>query len=230
MARSAIFNSASAAVYLHGLASSPRSTKAQAYARELERHGVGYSCPDLNLPEFETLTVTRMLAQTRTALGEARPGPVVLIGSSLGAFVAVHAAARAIEEGWPRRVDRMILLAPALDFGGDRSRQIGDRRVADWRETGKMRVMHEAWDEWREVGYQLYRDARHFDAFALPDPVPTLIVQGRQDASVDPAMVEAWASARPSVKLILVDDEHRLGKSWDVIWRESQRLLGLSDS
>ena len=49
---------------------------------------------DLNLPSFEDLTVTRMLDQTAEAIRQAPRGPVALIGSSLGAFVAVHAAAR----------------------------------------------------------------------------------------------------------------------------------------
>jgi len=35
--------------------------KAQRFGRELASRGVGYTCPDLNLPAFETLTVTRML-------------------------------------------------------------------------------------------------------------------------------------------------------------------------
>ena len=79
-------------LYLHGFASSPASSKARRFERELAVHGVGFSCPDFNQPAFETLTVTRMLAETRRALEAARGRPVAVIGSSLGAFVAVHAA------------------------------------------------------------------------------------------------------------------------------------------
>jgi hypothetical protein len=50
-------------VYLHGFASSPPSGKAQWFARALAAHGITMACPDLNLPEFETLTVTRMIGQ-----------------------------------------------------------------------------------------------------------------------------------------------------------------------
>ena len=50
------------------------------------------------------------------------PGPVTLIGSSLGGFVAWHVAARQAEaEGAEGRathpVERLVLLAPAFDFG-----------------------------------------------------------------------------------------------------------------
>jgi pimeloyl-ACP methyl ester carboxylesterase len=210
-------------VYLHGFVSSPQSSKAQRFARELASRGVGYSCPDLNLPAFETLTVTRMLEQTREAIEAAGAGPVALVGSSLGGFVAVHAAA----QPWARAVDRLVLLAPAFEFGGERPWQMPDRRVAEWRATGRMRVMHFAYDEWRDVGFALYEDASRYDAFALGDPVPTLIIQGRHDASVDPAAVERWAASRASVDLHLVDDEHQLAASTDYIWRESEVFLGL---
>lgn len=208
-------------VYLHGFASSPASSKAQRFARELARHGVGFSCPDFNRPSFETLTVTRMLDQTREAVAAAVP-PVALIGSSLGGFVAVHAAAAR-----PASIDRLILLAPAFDFGGNRLRQLGEQGVDEWRRTKRLRVFHYAWNEYREIGFELYEDAARYDAFSLGDPVPTLIIQGTRDASVDPATVRAWAAARPHVELRLVDDDHQLAASMDDIWQESKRFLGL---
>src|SRR5579871_4782137 len=104
----------SSVIYLHGFASSPQSTKAQEFARRLAPYGVGYSCPDFNEPAFETLTTTRMLEQTAAAVEQAR-APVALIGSSLGAFVAVHAAAREVAlPSHARKIDRLILLAPAF--------------------------------------------------------------------------------------------------------------------
>ena len=115
-------------VYLHGFASSPQSSKATRFERELTALGVGFSCPDLNLPAFETLTITRMLA--------------------------------------------------------DAARAIADRR-------------------------------------------PMLVYQGRQDDSVDPAMVTAWAASRPHVELHLVDDGHQLTASMDEIWGRTQTFLGL---
>jgi pimeloyl-ACP methyl ester carboxylesterase len=211
------------AIYLHGFASSPQSSKAQRFARELAALGVGYTCPDLNLPTFETLTITRMLAQTREAIAAA-PRPVALIGSSLGAFVAVHAAAA---DRWGA-VDRLVLLAPALDFGGNRLRQLGEQGIEEWRRAGHLRVFHYAWNEPRDVGFALYEDAAQYDAFALALPHPMLVFQGRRDASVDPRMVEAWSRARASVDLRLLDDDHQLGASVELIWRESAVFLGLA--
>jgi len=210
-------------VYLHGFASSPLSSKARRFAAELDRLGVGFSCPDLNQPAFETLTVTRMLAQTRDAIAAAGPGPVAIIGSSLGAFVAVHAADR---DG-TGTVDRLVLLAPAFDFGGNRLRNLGEHGIDEWRRRGALSVFHYAWNEPRDVGFALYEDAAAYDAFALGNPRPTLIIQGTRDASVDPASVSQWAETRPSVDLRMVDDEHQLTASMEWIWAEAAVFLGL---
>ena len=211
------------AIYLHGFASSPLSSKAQRFERELARHGITFSCPDFNLPSFEDLTVTRMLRQTRDAIHAAPKRPVALIGSSLGAFVAVHAAAQdAADDGGPA-VDRLLLLAPALDLRQGPQ----NANVEEWRRTGRLRVFHHAWNEYRDVGYTLYEDAARFDALNLKVALPTLVFQGTQDRAVDPAMVERWALARPNVQVHLLDDEHQLSNSIDQIWTESERFFGL---
>jgi pimeloyl-ACP methyl ester carboxylesterase len=212
-------------VYLHGFASSPASSKAERFGAELAARGVGFSCPDLNEPDFETLTVTRMLAATRAAI-EAAHRPVALVGSSLGAFVAVHAAVA--DRG--QAVDRLILLAPALDFGGNRLVRMGEAGIDDWRRRGSLRVMHHALGEEREVGFGLYEDAAGYDAFTTNLDQPVLVIQGRHDATVDPGMVARWASGRANVDLRLVDDDHQLSASADDIWRASASFLGLAAS
>jgi hypothetical protein len=40
-------------------------------------------------------------------------------------------------------------------------------------------------------------------------------------------MVQQWASLRPNVELHLLDDDHQLAASLDVIWREMRRFLGV---
>ena len=50
-------------LYLHGFASSPQSSKATFLARKFAERGIQVIVPDLNEPNFSTLTVTRMLQQ-----------------------------------------------------------------------------------------------------------------------------------------------------------------------
>jgi uncharacterized protein len=210
-------------VYLHGFASSPRSSKATFFERELAARGVAFSCPDFNLPAFETLTVTRMLTQVATAIATGPDGPVALVGSSLGAFVAVHAAARDATG----RVDRLVLLAPALDFGGNRLKQLGPHGIDEWRHSGRLSIFHYAYGEPRDVLFALYEDAAAYDALAASLRVPTLAVQGRRDELVDTRMVERWAAHHATVTLHVVDDGHQLGESMPFIWRETSAWLGV---
>ena len=214
-------------LYLHGFASSPGSSKAAFFRRELEARGIRFSCPDFNHPAFETLTVTRMLEQTAAAIANAGDGPVALIGSSLGAFVAVHAAAGSHPSCAPLvdRIARLVLLAPALDFGGNRLRQLGEHGIDEWRRAGRLRLFHYADNAPRDVGFALYEDAARYDAFAVRLTQPTLVVQGTRDASVDPSMVERWAATQPNVDLRLVDDEHQLTASIDRIWLEMESMF-----
>jgi hypothetical protein len=211
-------------LYLHGFASSPASSKATRFQRELAAHGVGFSCPDFNEPSFETLTITRMLDQTQQALDAvSAPGPVAVVGSSLGAFVAVHAAARD-RRG---RVDRLILLAPALDLVGNPLQNLDEPGINRWRTTGRLRVFHHAYGQERDLHFALWEDVLRYDALGLNVAVPMLVYQGRKDESVSPAMVEQWARGRPNVELHLVDDGHQLTGSMEEIWRNSERFLGL---
>jgi pimeloyl-ACP methyl ester carboxylesterase len=208
-------------VYLHGFASSPASSKARRFARELAARGIGFSCPDLNEPSFENLTVTRMLADVGRLVAAAPAGPVALVGSSLGGFVALHAA----EQDAAERIDRLVLLAPAVEFGGNRLRQLGEHGLEEWRRAGRIRVFHYAANEEREIGYRLYEDAARYDAFAVRRVLPTLVYQGRADDTVDPASVTRWASSRPHVTVRLLDDDHQLAASMDEIWTGAAGLL-----
>jgi pimeloyl-ACP methyl ester carboxylesterase len=57
--------------------------------------------------------------------------------------------------------------------------------------------------------------------------MPILIFQGRRDTAVDPVMVEQWARARPNAELHLLDDDHQLASSLEVIWKETTGFLKL---
>jgi uncharacterized protein len=209
-------------LYLHGFASSAQSTKALVFAERLAPCGLRLESPDFNEPAFETLTVSRMLDQVSDAVARAAPEPVALIGSSLGAFVAVHAAARHPE------VDRLILLAPALDFATNRMRELGAEGLARWRATGRLDVFHYGYGRVMPVGYGLYEDAGRYDAFALDLPMPILIFQGLRDTVVDPAVASRFAEMRTNVTVRLLDDDHQLLSSLPLIVEESCAFLGVS--
>lgn len=210
-------------IYLHGFASSAASTKASHFAARLRVRGVPFQAPDLNEPDFSTLTVSRMVKQVTDLIDRlGATTDVVLIGSSLGGLVAVHVTQERID-----RIARVILLAPALEFGGTAPPPLGDRNLDQWRTTGVTNVFHYAYGRILPVGYELYADACSYNCADVTLAVPIQIFQGRNDTVVDPTAVERWAAKRPNVELHMMDDDHQLGRSLDYIWNESARFLGL---
>lgn len=205
-------------IYLHGFASSARSTKGTFLTAKFRERGVTLHTPDLNEPDFSTLTVTRMVEQVERLIAGLPQGPVALIGSSLGGFVAVQVALR-------RKVDYLVLLAPALDFSGKRLQTLGDRGLAEWETSGQLNVFHYGYDRMLPVHYSLYTDACGYNCVDAKLTMPILIFQGRRDTSVSPEMVERWAASRPNVELLMLDDDHQLGASLDYIWAETERFL-----
>jgi uncharacterized protein len=213
--------------YIHGFGSSPRSSKATWLSDRLADHGLALQCPDLNEPDFSTLTVTRMIDRVEAEMRRLPPGPVCLIGSSLGAFVAVQVAARCAP-GTPWPVEHLVLLAPAFDFPEECERILGPEAFARWRTTGRVEAFHHAYGETRTLLYGLYEDAKRYDPFAAAIAIPILVIQGRLDRAVDVGEVERFARERSGVTLQMVDDDHQLLQSLDVIWRGVSGELGLS--
>src|SRR4051794_18445384 len=107
-------------VYLHGFASSPASRKAHFFYEQLQQSGFVVNVPDLAGGNFERLTIS---AQLRVIERTSAHKPFILIGSSLGGYLAALYAARHPE------VDRLILLAPAFDFHRLWTAQLGPERL-----------------------------------------------------------------------------------------------------
>ena len=149
---------------------------------------------------------------------------MVLIGSSLGGFVAVEAAAR---QGRDTRhpVSRLVLLAPAVELEWDRWTEVGRHGIPVWRRNGEIEVFHYAYDEPRHLKFGFYEDANRYHPATRRLEQPLLIFQGCQDESVSPAVVETFARAQPRATLFMLEDGHQLKNSLDLIWRETARAL-----
>jgi len=209
-------------LYLHGFASSARSSKGAFFSSKLSASGVTLETPDFNEPDFSTLTITRMVEQVERDIDARQPRRATLIGSSLGGFVAVLVATRR-----PDAIDRLVLLAPALDFGGNRMRTLGDRGLEEWKQTNRLDVFHYAYGRVMPVHYELYADARKYDALNARVTIPVQVFQGTRDTAVDPSTVERWSSTRDNVEWHMLDDDHQLLTSLEYIWREMSRFLAL---
>lgn len=216
------------AVYLHGFASSPRSSKATWFVRRAREAGWLATAPDLNLPEFESLTISRMIQQVDHVLCGLPEGPVALAGSSLGGLVALHTAAarRTSADATRHPIEKLVLLAPAFDLIASLDAEFGPAALDEWRRTDALAVFHYGDQRTRALRWAFYEDATRYDAFAVNLDLPTLVYQGRGDQAVDARMVERWCAARPSVTLHLLEDDHQMLASLDPMWAGIREFLG----
>jgi hypothetical protein len=187
-------------VYLHGFASSPSSSKARFFRDRLERAGTRVTVPDLAAGDFEHLTITAQLATIADAAGH---GPVSLMGSSMGGWLAALYAARHPE------VERLSLLAPAFGFNRRWPERLGPAEMERWRREDSLAVFHYGDNRTRNVHYRLMDDSARYEDF--PDfPQPALIFHGANDDIVPASYSEELAALRPNAQLSVVDSGHDL--------------------
>ncbi len=213
-------------IYLHGFASSPASSKAQAFKARFAERRLPLHIPDLNVPSFEHLTLTAMIEAVAALVRRLPHGPVNLIGSSMGGTAALHFADR-LKQAEGGRVARLLLLAPALDFHANRINQLTEEGVRAWRESGWLTVFHYGENTERRVHYGLLEDMLTYDSFAVQLSQPILIYHGVHDESVDYRQSVRFAQNRPNVALRLVESDHQLHDQVEIIWAEAVQFFNL---
>jgi len=203
-------------LYLPGLGTGWRSVKGQALAARLARYGISLQCVDLRVPTFQTMRVSAMLQKAKEALGN-EPQRSVVIGTSLGGFVAAQLAAS------DPRVEALVLYAPALDLGEVRRQH---SKVAWlWEQLGWLPAWDKTERRLRPVDVGLLRELDSLDG-AVPDVrAPTLLIHGLRDRLLTPSVSREFARARSNVRLVEFEDGHNLAASQSALLAETERFL-----
>lgn len=205
-------------IMCHGFASSARSSKTQFLQQKLAAApGVTFHAFDFN-PEpvdFEYLTVTGMINRLRQYVLDRQLENVSLIGSSLGALVALHYVRRY------GRIGNLLLLAPLLAyFEGSRDDETAVSAAHDVEQVmhysfGRPLPLRQALD----VDGQQYRDR-------IPPPAPAVLLHGRSDEVISVAHSERYAATYShDVTLYTVDSEHTLSNQHPFILTLIERHL-----
>lgn len=208
--------------WLGGFKSDMTGTKAEAlaaWARGADRHFLrfDYYAHGQSSGEFRKATIGRWREDALAAIDALAEGPQVLIGSSMGGWMALLAALAR-----PERVKGLVLIAPAPDFTEELmwkgfAEEIKEALTRD----GIYREPSDYSDEPYEITMKLIDEGRGHLILDAPIPLtcPVRILQGMKDPDVPWAhamrLVDALQSTDVTINLSKSGD-HRLSTPDDI--------------
>jgi pimeloyl-ACP methyl ester carboxylesterase len=202
-------------LYLHGFASGPQSKKGVEFDHYFTARGREVERLNLRVPSFEHLRLSAMIDTVRAAID----GPVVLIGSSLGGLTAARVAER---DG---RVRACVLLAPAFQLVARWKDQLGPVEWNAWKQRGTREVDDYTTGKKSSVDFGFVEDVERVDV-GYPDVrVPTLVMHGLRDEVVPVDRARTFATGKPNVRLVELDDGHELVASLPRLLAETEAFL-----
>jgi len=163
-------------LYLHGFASSPQGRKIALLRERLPPDEYRLVAPDLNQPSFRNLSFEAIVEEAVRAVRQDPPD--VVVGSSLGALVALEASRRGVTAP-------LVLIAPALGFG---------RRWIEKLAPGDpVRFFHHGQEKDLEIHRRFFEEMAAVTVDREPPKQKVIVVMGEEDESVPFAGVkETW--------------------------------------
>lgn len=221
-------------VWLGGFKSDMTGTKASALAEwATQNHRAflrfDYFAHGTSSGDFRQATVGRWLDDALAAFDQLTSGPQVLVGSSMGGWVALLVALAR-----PERVKALVLIAPAPDFTEELMWKGFSQEVRDTlQRDGIYQRPSEYDDEPYEITMRLIEEGRAHLLLGkkIPLRLPVRILQGMADPDVPwghaMRLVEALQSEDVTITLTKAGD-HRLSTPADIarLTREIGLLIG----
>ncbi|WP_059000253.1 YqiA/YcfP family alpha/beta fold hydrolase [Leptolyngbya sp. NIES-2104] len=204
--------------YLHGFASSPRSTKARQLRDRFQSLHLSLEIPDFNQNDFQHLTLTRQVEQVKSLISE---GPITLIGSSFDGLTAAWIAQQC------EQVDRIVLLAPAFNYLNHWLPTFAPAQLEKWRSGQAIMIYQYGTGGSLPLNYDIISDLERYDENELQKPIPTLVVHGIRDETIPIEQSRSYARARSWVELIELDSDHSLVDQEESIWQAIQEFCDL---
>lgn len=217
----AVAGAGPAVVWLGGFRSDMAGTKAQALADWALAAGRGYVRFDYfghgeSDGDFAQGTITRWREDALAVLESLTEGPVVLVGSSMGGWIACLAAMAA-----PEQVAALVLIAPAPDFTEKlMAPEMDAEAKAQMARTGVW-LRPSDYGEPYPISRELLEDGARWSILDGPVNVtaPTRILQGGADPDVPwPHALELAQSLKTEdvVFTLIKDGDHRLSRPADI--------------
>ena len=214
-------------VWLGGFKSDMTGTKAVALETYAAEAGLAclrfdYSGHGESSGAFEDGTISRWLEESVAIIRAQTRGPQILIGSSMGGWIALLAARALAAAGEQTRIAGMVLIAPAVDFTQALMwPNLTDAARAEIETTGRWLRPSQYSPEPYPITRALIEDGRKHLLFgqAIRTYGPAHILQGMLDPDVPwrhaLALVEHLADD-PAVLSFINDGDHRLSRDADI--------------
>ena len=214
-------------VWLGGFKSDMDSSKAQALDAHCAREGraclrFDYSGHGISGGAFEDGTIGRWAEESLAVLRAASTGPQILVGSSMGGWIALLAARALAAAGESERLAGLVLIAPAVDFT---QALLWPRLPEEAREAILREGRYERPSAYSPEPYvytrALIEDGRRHLLLGgiVRAHAPVRILQGMKDPDVPYAHALTLVEHMPMdpVTLTLVrDGDHRLSREEDI--------------
>ena len=174
-------------LFLPGYGSDMAGIKARAIDDHCAKHGLGclrldYSGTGLSSGDFADGTLHRWLDEVLAAIERVAPGPIILVGSSMGGWIALHAALRR-----PDRIAALLGIAAAPDFT-DWGFADADEKVALLRD-GRLERLRPDGSVWLRTR-AFWQSGQNMLLLGAPIalPIPVRLVHGADDGAVPAAI------------------------------------------
>ncbi len=205
-------------IYLHGFLSGPDSTKARYFAEQLAVQGQTVLRPDLKGKHPAEMTLTSQLRIVENLVTRAE-GSVVILGSSLGAYLALIAAER------HRKVRRLILMAPAFDFPRRFPQLFSPEQLQEWKNQGEQLFFFYSFGEERPLSYRFMEDLETYRSFSFRRQLPVQIFHGIRDEIVPYSLSIDYLHHHPMCDLVLLNTDHGMLDKMDIMWEYMKVFL-----
>lgn len=209
-------------VWLGGFHSDMTGTKAQVLADHAQATGGAYLRFDYfghgqSDGQFRDGTISRWRQDALAVIDQLTDGPLVLVGSSMGGWIACLAAMAR-----PDRVKALVLIAPAPDFTEKLMEpELSDEAQAAIARDGFWIRPSEYDDGGYAISRQLLEDGARWSILPGPVPIegPVRVLQGGADPDVPWTHALQLANALKSddvVFTLIKDGDHRLSRPQDL--------------
>ncbi len=214
-------------VWLGGYRSDMIGTKAQAldqWARKNQRSCCrhDYSGHGESSGEFIDGTISRWLEESLAVFDQFTSGPQILVGSSMGAWVALRMVQELVKRGQSDRLHGLLLLAPAPDFTHELMKpHLSEAHKHQLETQGYMEEVSQYSDEPNIFTRALFEDGDNNRVMRGPIETrcPVHIIQGMMDEDVPYQHAMKLLTFLPgeNVTITLVKDgDHRLSREEDI--------------